>query len=89
MSQPGKGDIPPRVGQITPYIGQSRQKAEPVDKILLGSVRPISYGRSKAGEQSPSENSPARAGSIVTLVVYPVRLGVAVMHVGECNESDR
>ena len=58
------------MGQITPDIGQNRQIANPVDKNLLGSVRPIFYRRTKQGEQSPSENSPVTAGSIVAQVDY-------------------
>lgn len=85
MSQPGKGDSYRSVSQITDYIAQNGQLDVPVDKNLLGSVSPISYGHCKAGEQSPSENSPAKAGSIVALVVYSVRFGIAATDVGECT----
>ena len=89
MSQPGKGDSYRSVSQITDHIAQNGQMVIPVDKILLGSVGPISYGHGKRGEQSPSENSPAQAGSIVALVAYSVRFGIAAMDVGECSWPDR
>ena len=60
-----------------------------MDKNLLGSVRAISYGHYKTGEQSPSKDSPVQAGIIVVLVAYSVGFGVATIDGGECSWPDR